>query len=89
MLQVARLTTGAKGKAVKIGRGRAAVTGDDRRKGHCPDMDTGWEGAAGGQWVSDLFQGRMPQPEARKPACDQPGLAFASQSANGVGRKFF
>ena len=31
------------GKAVKIGRGRAAVTGDDRRKGHCP---TGREGAA-------------------------------------------
>jgi len=46
-LQVVRLTAGATGKAVKIGRGRAAVTGDNRRKGHCCDVESQWEGAAG------------------------------------------
>lgn len=47
-LQVASVAGGKKGKAVRIGRGRAAVTGDDRREGHCSAMVTGREGAAGG-----------------------------------------
>ena len=34
---------GPTGKAVKVGRGRAAVTGDDRRKSHCPDVWGGKE----------------------------------------------
>ncbi len=31
VLQASRLQSGPKGKAVRIGHGRAAVTGDDRR----------------------------------------------------------
>ena len=61
------------GKAVKLGRGRAAVTGDERCKMATVSVCSG-DGKA--QREAEALKSkrfRPLNPEARKPACNQPG----------------